>query len=85
MIRRHEYKGLGICRDLVNRRIAICKEIGCDKIYTAVYHKRKGLIKLYRELGFKEIEAITPEYIRLEYNLHNEKIYEERYKGGCSV
>ena len=69
MIRRDEYKGLGICRDLVIKRIEICKEMGCKTVYTAVYYKRKGLIKLYYELGFKEIKSITPEYIRLEKEL----------------
>ena len=69
MLRRDEYSGMGICKDMVLKRIDICKAIGCSEIYTAVYHKREGLIRLYKELGFKEIEPITPKYRRFVLGL----------------
>ena len=47
IIRRHEFKKKGIVRELVNKRLDVCKMLGCDKAYVAVYYKRKGLIKLY--------------------------------------
>ena len=65
MLRRDEFKNNGICKDLILKRIEICKSIGCDIVYSAVYYKRKGLIKLYKSLGFREIEPITNEYVRL--------------------
>jgi len=64
MIRRNEFKGHGICFDLVTRRINICKSLGCSQVYSAVYYKREGLIKIYESLGFREIEPLTKEYRR---------------------
>lgn len=64
LIRHPEFKGQGICRDLFLERIRICEEMGCDKVYSAVYHKRDGIIGLFEELGFEEIEPLTPEYRR---------------------
>jgi hypothetical protein len=69
MLRRQEFERQGICKDLIMQRIMICESLGCDKVYTAVYHKRKGLIKIYKEFGFVEIDPITPEYVRLEKRL----------------
>jgi ribosomal protein S18 acetylase RimI-like enzyme len=66
MIRHPEFKGMGVCRKLVLKRIKLCEAFDCDKVYVAVYKKRKGLIKLYQELGFKEIEAMSPLYRRFE-------------------
>jgi len=65
LIRLKEFKNLGICEELIKKRIEICKTLGCDLVYTAIYYKRTGIIKCYKSLGFKEIESITPEYVRL--------------------
>ena len=64
MMRYPEFKGEGICRMLVEKRIDICKELNCGFVYSAVYNKRKGLIKLYKSLGFEEIDSLSPEYSR---------------------
>ena len=69
LIRYPEFKGIGICKDLIERRIEICESLGCTKVYSAVYYKRKGLIKAYENLGFKEIEPLSDEYRRYEKNL----------------
>ena len=68
-MRRDEFKGMGLCNDLLRRRIAICKTLQCTKAYSAVYHKRKDLIKLYLAHGFKEIPALSDEYRRFEKKL----------------
>jgi len=65
MLRKDEFKNYGICKDLILKRIDLCKELNCNQVYTAVYYKRKGLIKLYKSLGFKEIKPLTEEYVRL--------------------
>jgi len=64
-----DFRGLGICKALAKRAIRFCRDMNCKKAYIAIYHKRKGLIALYRSLGFEEIEPITPEYVRLEKKL----------------
>jgi len=69
MLRRDEFKGMGLCNDLLRRRITICKVLQCDKAYSAAYQKRKGLIKLYLAHGFKEIPALSDEYMRFEKKL----------------
>jgi len=72
MIRRQEFKGMGICKDLLIERLKLCRILGCDKAYSAVYYKRTGLIKLYKELGFEEIEPLSSEYVRFEKLLKEE-------------
>jgi hypothetical protein len=87
MIRRQEFKKQGICKDLILERIKICQALHCDKVYTAVYYKRKGLIKIYKQLGFRELEPITPEYVRLEKDLEFNiiKWAEELKEGACAL
>lgn len=66
IIRFPDFKGHGICKSLAERAIHFCKNIDCETVYIAIYHKREGLIKLYQSLGFKEINSLTPEYRRFE-------------------
>ena len=66
LIRYPEFKGLGICRDLIERRIDMCKTLDCTKVYSSVYYKRKGLIKIYEGLGFDEKEPVSKEYRKYE-------------------
>ena len=44
LLRHPEYKGLGVCRELTLSRIEMCKHLGCKKIVTGVYSKRKDSI-----------------------------------------
>ncbi len=69
LIRHPEFKGEGVCRELVLKRIKLCEAFDCTKVYVAVYKKRTGLIRLYEKLGFKEIKAMSPEYRRFIKNL----------------
>jgi len=78
-MRRDEFKGMGPCNDLLRRRITICKALQCDRVYSAVYHKRKGLIKLYLAHGFKEIPALSDEYRHFEKKLMEIKRWSVNY------
>lgn len=85
LLRHPDYKGLGICFDLACERLEIAKSLQCVQVYTAVYNERKGIIEMYKKMGFVEIEPLTPEYTRLIRPLNDinlEKI--ENWKG-CGI
>ena len=68
VMRHPDFKGKGICKALAEKGIeyALSEPNDCDRLYIAIYYKREGLIKLFRSLGFKEIEKMTDEYLRFE-------------------
>ena len=65
MLRHPEYAGLVICKALVDKRIELCIAMGCDELYSSVYYKRTGLIKLYESYGFLHKAPLSKEYVRL--------------------
>lgn len=79
LLRHPDFGDEGICNDLFLKRVEICKALNCDMIYSAVYHKRKGIIRMYLDYGFKEIEQITDKYRRFVLDLKGIN------KGGCSI
>ena len=65
LIRHSDFKGQGICRKLTMERIMMCKYLGCKKIVTGVYSKHLGIISMYKDLGFKEIQSDSDKHTKL--------------------
>jgi len=64
LLRHPDYNFEGLCRDLIKRRIEICKHLGCKEIHTRVYPGRLGIVEIYKSLDFKEIEPTSYGYRR---------------------
>lgn len=83
LLRHPDFKGLGICFDLLCERLTIAKSLGCRQAYTAVYYKHKGLIKMYKSIGFKKIESLSPEYVRMILDLDDIHLDDIEYWLAC--
>lgn len=64
LLRMSEFKGHGICKDILEKRIEICKALSCDEIRVRVYPERKNLIDFYINYGFQEMEPTSYGYRR---------------------
>ena len=65
LIRHNDYKGWGITRKLVEEALRFAKAYGIKEIDTGVLNKRSGVIKLLKELGFKNIESDSINHTKL--------------------
>lgn len=69
LIRHPEFKGLGICRHLIEEALRFAKAYEIRYVDCGVYKTRIGIIKLLKELGFSEIESDSKNHIKLSINL----------------
>ena len=68
LIRHPEFKGYGVCKDLIQIATETCFYFGCEKIYTGVYKRRSGIITLLKKLGWKEIDCESKYHRRFVLN-----------------
>jgi ribosomal protein S18 acetylase RimI-like enzyme len=52
----HRYHNIGLGRHLLALTVDQAKEMGCQKVRLSVYGINQAGYKIYKELGFQEIE-----------------------------
>lgn len=67
-MRHPDYNGMGVCSKLANERIKMAKALGCKKVYIGILKTRKNYIKLFQQLGFKEVKCKSKNHRRFCYD-----------------
>jgi len=65
LIRHPEFKGLGICRHLIEEALRFANAYRIEEVDCGVYKTRVGIIRLLKELGFEEIESDSVNHTKL--------------------